>query len=122
MWIPAAGKSLWPLLRDGDSLRVQRVASAEELRAGDVAVIKRPDGILAAHLVVSCAPLSTASTAGLLDPQPLEALGRVTGFRRAGRVLPWPASLSLALRYWPGLAVRFKHLPPLRALVRRLRD
>ncbi|MFZ5441912.1 MAG: N-acetyltransferase, partial [Myxococcota bacterium] len=88
MWLRAAGRSLWPLLREGDSLRVVRVARAEALRPGDVAVVKLPSGILAAHLVVSSAPLQTVSTAGVLDPQPLEPLGRVTGFRRAGLVLP----------------------------------
>lgn len=122
MWLRAAGRSLWPLLREGDSLRVVRVARAEALRPGDVAVVKLPSGILAAHLVVSSAPLQTVSTAGVLDPQPLEPLGRVTGFRRAGLVLPWPRGLRVALRWWPGLASVLKRVPGVRRVVRALRD
>lgn len=122
MWIPAAGKSLWPLLRDGDSLRVRRVVSATELARGDVAVIKRPDGILAAHLVLTLEPLRTISTAGVEDPPPLEALGKVTGFRRWGRVWPWPDQLSFVLRFWPAAAEALKRVPLVRATVRSLRD
>ena len=90
MWLKAGGISLWPLLRDGDSLRVARVLDVSGLALGDVAVVKLPSGVLAAHLVVSVTPLHTASTAGVIDPSPAEPLGRVTGFRRGDRVLPWP--------------------------------
>jgi hypothetical protein len=120
MWLPAAGNSLWPLLRDGDSLRVERVLESA-LRPGDVAVIKRPDGILAAHLVATLAPLTTVSTANVPDPLPLEALGRVTAFRRAGRVYPWPATLSLALRHWPAVTTQIKRVAFFRSLIRWLR-
>jgi hypothetical protein len=120
MWIPAAGNSLWPLLLDGDSLRVERVLQSA-LREGDVAVIKRPDGILAAHLVRKVAPLETISTALIADPLPVEGLGRVTAFRRAGRVYPWPATLSLALRHWQTVTAPLRRITLLRSLVRRLR-
>jgi hypothetical protein len=118
--MPAAGQSLWPLLLDGDSMRVERVELAA-FRRGELAVVKRPDGILAAHLVIGTEPLRTASTAGVADPLPLEGLGRVSGFRRGGRVLPWPSSLALALRHWPALTTVLRRVAPLRALVRRLR-
>ncbi|MBL8914892.1 MAG: hypothetical protein JNM17_29575 [Archangium sp.] len=121
MWIPAAGNSLWPLLFDGDSLRVERVSQGA-LRRGELAVIKRPDGILAAHLVVSADPLITESTAGVRDPLPLEALGRVTAFRREGRVIPIPESLALALRWWPLAARVAKRVPLVPTLVRALRS
>lgn len=121
MWIPAAGNSLWPLLFDGDSLRVERVLEGA-LRRGELAVIKRPDGILAAHLVVSTEPLVTESTAGVADPLPLEPLGRVTGFRRRGRVIPLPGSLALALRHWPFAARAARRVPGVRRLVRLLRS
>jgi hypothetical protein len=109
------------LLRDGDSLRVQRVVSATELALGDVAIVKRPDGILAAHLVVGLDPLATASTANVRDPLPLEALGRVTGFRRRNQVRPWPRGLSLALRHWPTITTPLQRLKAVRALVRLAR-
>lgn len=121
MWIPAAGNSLWPLLFDGDSLRVERVLPGA-LRRGELAVVKRPDGILAAHLVVSTDPLSTESTAGVADPLPLEPLARITGFRRNGRVLPWPGSFALALRYWPLAASTLRRVPLVRPVVRWLRS
>lgn len=120
MWIPAAGNSLWPLLLNGDSLRVERVEESA-LRRGDVAVIKRPDGILAAHLVSRTDPLETISTALVTDPLPVEGLARVTGFRRAGRVYPWPSTLSLALRHWQTVTSPLKRIALLRSLVRRLR-
>lgn len=122
MWLAAAGRSLWPLLRDGDSLRIVRVTGEHALRPGDVAVVKLPSGVLAAHLVVSTGPLQTSSTAGVLDPLPLEPLGRVTGFRRGGRVFPWPRQLALVLRLWRPMAVRVRRFSPLRSLVRLLRD
>jgi mycothiol synthase len=122
MWLAAAGRSLWPLLRDGDSLRVVRVTGEAALAPGDVAVVKLPSGVLAAHLVVSTAPLQTASTAGVPDPLPLEPLARVTGFRRGELVRPWPRATRLVLRWWPASARQLKRVPGLRALVRRLRD
>lgn len=121
MWLRASGKSLWPLLRDGDSLRVQRIIEAE-LRTGDVAVVKLPSGVLAAHLVASLQPLTTSSSVGVLDPRPVEALGRVTGFRRAGVEHAWPELSRLLLRWVPVTARAAKRLPLSRTLVRLLRD
>ena len=120
LWLRAAGGSLWPLLRDGDSLRVERIAEAS-LRLGEVAVVKLPTGVLAAHLVSGLRPLQTSSSVGVRDPLPLEALGRVTGFRREGVVRVWPASGRLLLRWWPATALVLKRLPLARRLVRRLR-
>lgn len=118
MWLRASGNSLWPLLRDGDSLRVERT---NELRLGEVAVVKLPTGVLAAHLVASLNPLQTASSVGVLDPQPLEALGRVTGFRREGIVREWPRFGRLLLRFLPTTALWLKKVPLARRLARRLR-
>lgn len=121
LWLRAGGNSLWPLLLDGDSLRVERCAE-RDLAPGDVAVVAFPDGRLVAHLVVGTAPLRTASSVGVLDPLPLEALGRVTGFRRGARTWPWPRALGQLLRWVPGAARAAKGLPGARALVRRVRD
>jgi hypothetical protein len=120
MWLKAAGNSLWPLLRDGDSLKVERVSEAQ-LHLGEVALVKLPSGILAAHLVAGLAPLRTASSVGVLDPLPLEALGRVVGFRRDGVERDWPAWSRLALRFLPVSARALKRVPLSRRLVRRLR-
>lgn len=117
MWLAAAGNSLWPLFRDGDSLKVERTA---ELRVGDIAVVKRPDGILAAHVVVAVEPLITASTAGLEDPQPLEGLARVIGYRRRGREHDWHRRIGLGAV--PALARIVKRVPLARTLVRLMRD
>ena len=121
MWMRASGGSLWPLLRDGDSLRVERTDETS-LRLGEVAVVKLPTGVLAAHLVNALQPLQTSSSVGVLDPQPLEALGRVTGFRRDGVVREWPASGRLLLRWLPATALVLKKLPLARRVVRRLRE
>jgi hypothetical protein len=120
MWLRASGNSLWPLLLDGDSLRVERTSEAS-LRLGEVAVVKLPRGVLAAHLVASLAPLQTSSSVGVLDPLPLEVLGRVTGFRRAGVVREWPQAGRLLLRWLPASARALKHLPLARRAVRLLR-
>ncbi|MDP2269259.1 MAG: hypothetical protein Q8N23_01955 [Archangium sp.] len=120
MWLRASGQSLWPLLRDGDSLRVERVEGTS-LRLGEIAVVKLPNGVLAAHLVASLDPLQTASSVGVLDPQPVEALGRVVGFRRDREVHELPASGRLLLRFLPATSRALKRLPLLRQLVRVLR-
>lgn len=117
MWLAAAGNSLWPLFRDGDSLKIER---STDFRVGDVAVVKRPDGILAAHLVVAVEPLITASTAGIEDPQPLEGLGRVVGYRRAG--VEHSFSNRLAFGAVPAIARLIKRLPLVRSLIRSIRD
>ncbi len=120
MWLRASGQSLWPLLHDGDSLRVERV-EGPSLRLGEIAVVKLPNGVLAAHLVASLNPLQTASSVGVLDPQPVEALGRVVGFKRNGLVREWPASARLVLRFLPRTSRLLRQFPLARRLVRRLR-
>ncbi len=121
MWLPARGKSLWPLLRDGDSLRVQRLDEAA-LKMGDVAVVKLPGDILAAHIVVALNPLRTASSVGVVDAAALEVLARVTGFRRRGATHEWPALAASVLRWLPRLSRSLKRVPGARSLARLLRD
>jgi hypothetical protein len=120
MWLSAAGQSLWPLLLDGDSLRIERVEPTQ-LRLGDIAVVKLPTGVLAAHLVAGLEPLQTSSSVGLLDPQPIEALGRVIGFRRGEVVHEWPEGRRHFLRFVPGFARLLKRLPLTRRAVGLLR-
>ena len=121
MWMRASGNSLWPLLRDGDSLRVERVEGADDLRLGEVAVVKLPGGVLAAHLVSALRPLQTSSSVGVLDPQPIEGLGRVTGFRRDGLAHDWPDQARLLLRWLPPAARVLKQVPLAKAVVATLR-
>ena len=119
MWMPASGHSLWPLLRDGDSLKVERLGNP--LRLGEIAVVKLPSGVLAAHVVASLDPLQTCSSVGVLDPRPAEALGRVVGFRRTGDVRRWTASRRHLVRFVPPAAQILRKVPLLRALVAMLR-
>lgn len=121
MWLKAGGKSLWPLLRDGDSLRVQRV-NETSLNPGDIAVVKLPGELLAAHIVVSTSPTRTASSVGVVDPPVLEVLARVTAFRRGDVLHEWPSYASPALRWLPQTSRVLKQLPGLRQLVRFVRD
>jgi len=118
MWLRASGNSLWPLLRDGDSLRVERTSW---LRLGEVAVVKLPSGVLAAHLVASLDPLQTSSSVGVLDPLPLEPLGRVTGFRRDGVVHAWPETSRWVLRFLPATSWALKRVPLARRVIRLIR-
>ena len=119
MWIRASGHSLWPLLRDGDSLKVERLAGAPQL--GEIAVVKLPTGVLAAHLVASIDPLQTSSSVGVLDPRPVEPLARVVGFRRDGELHEWPASRRHLVRFVPSAARLLKRVPLARTVVGLLR-
>jgi mycothiol synthase len=119
LWLRGAGRSLYPLLRSGDSVRVLRCA-AEELARGDMALL-RVGRQLVAHVVVSTQPLVTAPLLGGKDPEGVP-LGRITALRRGGLVLPLPRvsrpTLFLGQRLCSGLWSR----PQARAAFRRLRD
>lgn len=121
IWLAASGKSLWPLLRSGDSLRVRRT-DADGLTLGDVAVVKLPGGVLAAHLVVALQPVRTASSVGIEDAPATEVLGVVTAFRRDGVVREWPRGAALVLRWLPATSRWLKRVPGLRRVVRAFRD
>lgn len=120
LWLRGAGRSLYPLLRSGDSVRVLR-CEAEGLAPGDVALMKVRRQLVA-HVVVSTQPLVTAPLlGGRKDPEGV-ALGRVTALRRGSLLLPLPRvsrpTLFLGQRLLAGLWAR----PKARAVVRRLRD
>ena len=51
LFFQARQNGLYPLIRDGDILRVQHITSSD-LRAGDLALVERPGGRLAVHLVL----------------------------------------------------------------------
>jgi RimJ/RimL family protein N-acetyltransferase len=119
LWLRGAGRSLYPLLRSGDSVRVQR-CEEEELARGDVALI-RVGRRLVAHVVVSTQPLVTASLLGGKDPEGVP-LGRITALKRGVWLLPLPRvsrpTLFLGQRLLSGLWSR----PNARAVARKLRD
>jgi RimJ/RimL family protein N-acetyltransferase len=119
IWLRGAGRSLYPLLRSGDSVRVLRCAP-EGLARGDMALV-RVGRRLVAHVVVSTEPLTTASLLGGRDPAGV-ALGRITALRRGSLLLPLPRlsrpTLFLGQRLLSGLWAR----PQAREVVRQLRD
>lgn len=120
MWLRAGGRSLWPLVLDGDQLHVER-CQVSAIRPGDVALVAFPKGPLVAHLVQQTAPLVTVSIVGVADP-PSELLGRVVALRRRGVTVSLPRGTAMVLRLLPSLATRLKAVPGLKTLVRRLRD
>lgn len=119
LWLSAGGRSMWPLLVEGDRLRVLRCA-AGDLEAGDIAVVRLGE-VLAAHLVRSTAPLVTCSIVGVADP-PGAVLGRVDAVRRAGLRVPVLRLSQPIFRRLPDLAEILRRSELLRTLVRRLRD
>jgi hypothetical protein len=120
MWLPAAGNSLWPFIRSGDLLRVERCGEGG-VAPGDVALLEYPT-TLVAHLVVGLAPVRTASSVGVVDPPALGVLGRVVAFQRAGVTVALPPWARPALGRLPAAARWAKGLPGARRLVRWLRD
>lgn len=122
MWIRVHGRSMFPVLRSGDSLHVLRCGPSD-VRRGDIAVARRPGGQLVAHLVVSERPPVLTTFRGGMDPIGTEVLGRVVAVRSSsGRTIEFPAwsrtallAASRALQLGLGSASA-------RAVARRLRD
>ncbi|WP_140794912.1 GNAT family N-acetyltransferase [Myxococcus xanthus] len=96
LWVRGAGRSLFPLLRAGDSVRVMRCGPGS-LATGDVALM-RQGRELVAHVVVSTQPWRTASLLGPQDAPGGVTLGRVVAIRRGRWVVPLPRPLRPALR------------------------
>ncbi|MDC0709907.1 GNAT family N-acetyltransferase [Stigmatella sp. ncwal1] len=119
LWLRGAGRSLYPLLRSGDSIQVLR-CGPEELSRGDVALV-RVGRRLIAHVVVSTGPLVTASLLGHGDPEGVP-LGRVTALRRGWWILPLPRVTRPSLFLGQRLASALWARPVARGAARRLRD
>jgi mycothiol synthase len=96
LWVRGLGRSMWPLLRSGDSVQVLRCGE-EAVAPGDLAVLRRADGGLVAHLVTAASPVRTASLLGREDPS-AELLGRVIRVRTRGREWPLPERARPLLR------------------------
>jgi mycothiol synthase len=118
LWVRGVGRSLYPLLRGGDSVRVLRCGPGAMAR-GDVALV-RQGRRLVAHVVVSKEPWGTAPLVGGLDVPGGVTLGRVVAVRRGAWVVPLPRPFRPALwmtqqalsAAWarPGSRVVFSHV------------
>lgn len=78
---------MWPTVRDGDVLLVERLAAA---KVGDVVVLDTSDGLLAHRLVAKDGRLIRCANArGELDPwvSADSMYGRVAGIERGGNLL-----------------------------------
>lgn len=121
MWMSSSGKSLWPVILGGDSLRVLRCDEAD-LEEGDVAVVEADSGALVAHVVVQRRPVRTASSNGRVDPPPRAVLGRVTAVRRGAVTVPLPRASRRLLRALPVASNVLRAVPGATSVVRWLRD
>ncbi|SET34785.1 mycothiol synthase [Stigmatella erecta] len=119
LWLRGAGRSLYPLLRSGDSVQVLR-CGPEALSRGDVALV-RVGRRLIAHVVISTGPLVTASLLGKGDPAGVP-LGRVTALRRGWWILPLPRVMRPSLFVGQRMASALWARPLARGVARRLRD
>lgn len=117
LWVRGLGRSMWPLLRSGDSVQVLRCGE-EAVAPGDLAVLLRADGGLTAHFVTATSPVRTASLLGREDPS-AELLGRVIRVRTRGREWPLPERARPLLRVAQRLGTRAFRSPALRG-ARRL--
>jgi hypothetical protein len=117
LWVRGLGRSMWPLLRSGDAVQVLR-CGAEAVAPGDLAVLRRADGGLTAHLVTATSPVRTASLLGREDPS-AELLGRVIRVRTRGREWPVPERARPWLRAVQRLGTLAFRSPALRG-ARRL--
>ncbi|HZA14620.1 MAG TPA: GNAT family N-acetyltransferase [Myxococcaceae bacterium] len=97
LWLSGYGQSLWPLIRTTDAFRVRR-CEAEEIRAGDVVLVRTEGGELAVRLAVSARPLETAALRSRVDVGAARLLGRVDRVRRGSLELWLPRALSPLLR------------------------
>jgi hypothetical protein len=120
MWLSSAGNSLWPFVLGGDQLKVERCGPLD-VELGDIAVVEAPSTLIA-HIVVSLAPVVTASSVGIRDAAGLEVLGRVIAVRRGARTVPLPPVARRLLALVPGVAKAAKRSEALKWLVRKVRD
>lgn len=121
LWLAAAGNSLWPFVRSGDRLRVER-CGADQLALGDLAVVEAPISLIA-HIVVQLEPtVVTASSVGVRDAPGLEVLGRVVAVRRGAHTVTLPRVTRHVLRFVPSAALVAKRSRALRWVVQRLRQ
>jgi mycothiol synthase len=96
LWVTGFGRSMWPLLRDGDALHLLRADEAD-LHAGELVVCVLPGGQPAVHLLLSHSPRRTAGLFRRDDPTAEALLGRVGAVRRADGTERIPNELTRPL-------------------------
>lgn len=121
MWIRVLGTSMSPLLRSGDALQVIRCGEPA-LARGDIAILRRSDGALVAHLVTSTGPLRTATFSGVPDTVPMRVLGRASAVRRGTHAVPLPSAARWPLWGTHRLLCWARGSEPVRAAARGLRS
>lgn len=120
LWARTSGRSMWPVLKDGDGIRILR-CNQHGLRSGDIGVFATKSGRLVAHFVARVDPLRTCTSMGALDPAGAELLGRVVEVRRGRVRIPLPSAARHLLRWAPVAARAARRLPFAIPLVRALR-
>jgi Peptidase S24-like len=118
VWLRAQGRSMWPLIRDGDEVWVR---ACTDIAKGQV-LVGRIGTQWIAHLVERTAPLLTVSLSGRPDAPFEMVLGRVEKIRRGRREWPLPAPLGIVLRHVPKMGRKARANEWLRACWRVLRD
>lgn len=118
MWIRGLGRSMLPVLFEGDLLRVQR-CEPEALVLGDIAVTRQAGQPLVAHLVSSLTPFETRGfLAANADTPGARVLGRVVAVKRKRMVVPFGSTARAALWRLYLVASAAKHLPMARTVFR----
>lgn len=91
--VPVRGTSMWPLLKEGESLVQVAVRDGKGLKKGDVVLFRRPDGTLVLHRIIKTGKQGTFMVCGdhqwKLDEQIREEqiLAVAQGFFRNGRYI-----------------------------------
>lgn len=121
LWLRAGGRSMWPVLLEGDQLLVIR-CSEQNLQKGDLAVVTLADEpVLVAHAVKSLGPLVTVSLGGVSDPRDVIALAKVIAVRRGDRKVELPRFTPVLIQALMFSSAVLKHLPFARTVARTIR-
>jgi L-amino acid N-acyltransferase YncA len=97
LWVSGYGQSMWPLFRTSDAFQVRR-CDEEEIRTGDLVLVRSEAAELVVHLAIATEPLRTAGFLGRDDGGVAELLGRVERVRRGALELSLPRILGPAFQ------------------------
>jgi len=91
LWVRGFGRSMWPILSTGDSVKVRR-CGVKALKVGHLAAVRTQRGTLRVHVVTGKRPFRTEPFLGG-DDKLERVLGRVISLRSRGLTLPLPDPL-----------------------------